>query len=193
MIDPPRRTPALPPTRGRKPADAGSCLARKELLMKHRYRWVVGTCILATVSIALPARAAESAFAYKTSYRNVTKDPDNIWTGAVLAPNPKGTVTIHEYQLQTQKGEWLISQIWNEDCSSETCPTRLVQIGLDGHRVILVDDMMHQIVPPNDPRFTGMSMTKAQAAFAQHPFLLSDDGKTLLNGDYKFQIAGGKP
>ncbi|MBN9499666.1 MAG: hypothetical protein J0H39_23180 [Alphaproteobacteria bacterium] len=145
------------------------------------------------VSVATPSVAADAAFAYKTSYRNVTKDPDNIWTGDALAPNPKGTVTIHEYQLRTSQGDWLISQIWNEDCSSGTCPTRLVQIGPDGHRAILVDDMMHQIVPLNDPRYAGAPATKAQTEFAEHPFLLSDDGKTLLNGDYKFQLAGGRP
>jgi hypothetical protein len=160
--------------------------------MKLRHLWTLGACILAIASSGAPSLAGQAAFAYKASYWNVTKDPDNIWTGAALALNPKGTVTIHEYQLQTAQGEWLISQIWNEDCSSGTCPTRLVQVGPGGHRVIRVDDMMHQIVPPDDSRFAGTLTTKAQAEFAQHPFALSDDGKTLLNGDYKFDIAGGK-
>lgn len=158
-----------------------------------RYLWTFGACILAIAASPVAAVAAETAFVYKTSYRNVAKDPDNIWTGDALAPNPKGTVSIHEYQLHTTHGDWLISQIWNEDCSSGTCPTRLIQIGSDGRRVIVVDDMMHQIVPPNDPRFSGSSATKMQTEFAQHPFLLSDDGKTLLNGDYKFELAGAKP
>ncbi len=153
----------------------------------------LGACILAITASPVVAVAAETAFVYKTSYRNVAKDPDNIWIGDALAPNPKGTVSIHEYQLHTARGDWLISQIWNEDCSSGTCPTRLVEIRPDGHRVILVDDMMHQIVPPNDPRYAGTSATKAQTEFAQHPFLLSDDGETLLNGDYKFEIAGTNP
>jgi hypothetical protein len=153
----------------------------------------LGACILAIGASPVVAVAAETAFVYKTSYRNVAKDPDNIWIGDALAPNPKGTVSIHEYQLHAARGDWLISQIWNEDCSSGTCPTRLVRIGSDGRRVILVDDMMHQIVPPNDPRFSDSSATKAQTEFAQHPFLLSDNGKTLLNGDYKFEIAGTNP
>jgi hypothetical protein len=161
--------------------------------MKPRLLLTTGAGVFAIVLLATPSIAADAAFAYKTSYRDVTKDPDNVWTGDALAPNPKGTVTIHEYELRTGQADWLISQIWNEDCSSGTCPTRLVEIRPDGHRVTLVDDMMHQIVPPNDPRYAGTLATKAQTEFAQHPFLLSDDGKTLLNGDYKFQISGGRP
>jgi hypothetical protein len=50
--------------------------------------------------------------------------------------------------------------------------------------------MMHQIVPPDDPRFATVAANKAQAEFARHPFVLSEEGKTLLNGDYKFPIEG---
>lgn len=153
---------------------------------------VLVLCALAPLVSASPAAAAETAFAYKTSYRNVATDPDHIWTGAALAPTNAGTVTIHEYALKSGGRDLLISQIWNDDCSSATCPTRLVQITAEGHRVILVDDMMHQIVPPDDPRFAGMAATKAQAEFAQHPFALSADGNTLRNGDYRFTIDGGK-
>ncbi len=140
--------------------------------------------------LASPSLAADSAFSYKTSYRNVTSDPDKVWTGDALAPNPKGTVTIHEYQLRTPGGEWLISQIWNEDCSSGTCPTRLVRIAPSGERRVVVDDMMHQVVPPDDPRFAGMASNKTAAEFARRPFALSGNGKTLVNGDYKFQVDG---
>jgi hypothetical protein len=38
-----------------------------------------------------------------------------------------------------------------------------------------------------------MATSGDQAAFAAHPFALADDGKTLVNGDYKFQIEGSKP
>jgi hypothetical protein len=143
--------------------------------------------------IASPCLAADSAFSYKTSYRNVTSDPDKVWTGDALAPNPKGTVTIHEYQLRTPEGEWLISQIWNDDCSSGICPTRLLRITPSGERHVVVDDMMHQVVPPDDPRFADMASTKKLEEFARRPFALSDNGKTLINGDYKFQADGGKP
>ncbi len=136
------------------------------------------------------AAAAESSFAYKTSYRSVAKDPDGIWTGDDLAIGPKGTVTIHEYELSSPQGALLVSQIWNEDCSSGACPTKLVRLGADGRRTVLVKDMMHQIVPPDDPRFADMIANKAVARFAQHPFMLSEDGKTLINGDYKFAIGG---
>lgn len=142
--------------------------------------------------LASPSLAADNVFSYKTSYRNVTSDPDKVWTGEALAPNPKGTVTIHEYQLHTPEGEWLISQIWNEDCSSGTCPTRLVQIEPDGKRRVVVDDMMHQIIPPDDPRFAAMASNKRQEEFARRPFTLSDNGRTLFNGDFKFQVDGSK-
>ncbi|MBD3849131.1 hypothetical protein IED13_25815 [Bosea sp. SSUT16] len=151
--------------------------------------------ILATPALAFfasPSLAADNAFSYKTSYRNVTSDPDKIWTGDTLAPNPKGTVTIHEYQLRTPDGEWLISQIWNDDCSSGTCPTRLVRIAASGERRVVVDDMMHQIVPPDDPRFADLSSNKKTEEFARRPFALSDNGKTLVNGDFKFGVDGDK-
>lgn len=141
--------------------------------------------------LAGPSHAAQS-FSYKTSYRNVAKDPDHVWSDSELSPLSSGVVTIHEYQLRTPQGDLLISQIWNNDCSAATCPTRLVKIDADGRRTVLVDDMMRQIVPPDDPRFSSLSKSKEQAAFAQHPFSLTDDGKTLVNGDYKFAIEGSK-
>jgi hypothetical protein len=149
--------------------------------------------LAASLVLAGSSYAADVSFSYKTSYRNVTKDPDSIWSGLALSPTSNGTVTIHEYQLKTPQGDWLISQIWNEDCSSATCPTRLVQIARDGRRIVLVDDMMYQIIPPDDPRFSTTPKSKEQATFAQHPFSLSADGKTLINGDFTFAIGGGKP
>ncbi|MDF2119213.1 hypothetical protein PY365_26960 [Roseiarcaceae bacterium H3SJ34-1] len=160
--------------------------------MQCRRLHVLTACFIA-LAYAAPARATEAAFAYKTSYRNVAEDPDHVWTGTALAPTPKGTVTIHEYQLRTANDDWLISQIWNEDCSPGTCPTRLIRIGKDGHSSVAIDDMMHQVVPPDDPRFATTPMTDAQKTFARRPFVLSEDGKTLVNGDYKFEIAGAKP
>ncbi|CAH1662934.1 hypothetical protein [Shinella sp.] len=152
-------------------------------------------CLLAAAGLlaAGAAAAAEVAFTYKTSYRNVSQDPDKIWTGDALAAGSSGTVTIHEYELRTPRGDYLISQIWNDDCASATCPTRLVRVAPHQPPAILVDDMMHQIVPPDDPRFAGLSNSGPQAAFAEHPFLLSDDGKTLVNGDFKFEIGSVKP
>jgi hypothetical protein len=79
------------------------------------------------------------------------------------------------------------------DCSSGTGPTRLVRVGADGRRTVLVTDLMHQIVPPDDPRYADLAANKTLTQFAQHPFALSDDSMTLVNGDYKFPIAGAKP
>ena len=141
--------------------------------------------------LADPSHAAQS-FSYKTSYRNVAKDPDHVWSDNELSPLRNGVVTIHEYQLMTPRSDFLISQIWNSDCAAATCPTRLVKIDADGRRTVLVDDMMHQIIPPDDPRFSNLSKSKDQAAFAQRPFSLTDDGKFLVNGDYKFAIEGNK-
>lgn len=160
--------------------------------MRATASWL--SCLgLAGLILASPSSAAEMSFAYKNSYRNVAKDPDGIWTGNDLAIGPKGTVTIHEFVLRTPKGELIVSQIWNEDCSSGTCPTRLVRVDSDGRRTVLVADLMHQIVPPDDPRFADLAANKTLTQFAQHPFALSEDGMTLVNGDYKFAITGAKP
>lgn len=161
------------------------------LISPRQFRPVLA--LAAALVLIGPADATESAFTYKTTYRNVTKDPDNIWSGAALAPTSEGTVTIHEYQLRTAHGEWLISQIWNQDCSPATCPTRLVAIGADRRRTVLVDDMMHQVVPPDDPSLSETLKSKQQREFAQRPFVLSADGKTLINGDFRFDIAGATP
>lgn len=157
---------------------------------KHSRRW---TSILAIAGALASVGGAEAAepFSFAASYHDVVKDPDNIWSGKDLSPSPNGVVTIYEYRLTTPQGEFLISQIWNADCAVATCPTRLLEISRDGRRTLLVDDMMRQIIPPDDPRFAGTSVSKDQAVFAQHPFALSDDGKTLLNDDFKFAINGG--
>lgn len=153
---------------------------------------LLGTFALLGVcnAIANPSRAAEASFSYKASYRNVATDPDGIWTGDALSGGP---VTIHEYQLHTASGEFLISQIWNDDCAAATCPTRLLRIAPGGRRAVLIDDMMRQVIPPNDPRFAGLPANGPQVEFARNPFRLSDDGKTLLNGDFRFELGEGKP
>jgi hypothetical protein len=143
--------------------------------------------------IAAEASAVEIPFHYKTSYRNVTADPDRIWTGDAFAPGPSGTVTIHEYELRTSHADLLISQIWNGDCSSSTCPTRLVRLAPHKPPTVLVDDMMHQVVPPDDPRFATLAANRTSAAFARHPFLLGSDGETLVNGDFTFRIGETRP
>lgn len=137
-----------------------------------------------------PAAAADASFAFKTAYRNVTADPEGIWSGDALSG---GNVSIFEYELRTGAGDLLISQIWNEECASSTCPTRLVRRGAGGANTVLVDDMMRQVIPPNDPRFANLPKTGPQAEFAESPFRLSADGKTLLNGDFKFQLDGARP
>lgn len=153
---------------------------------------LLAAALLLAAAATSPSAAADTAFAYKTTYRNVKHDPDKVWAEDALAGGPGGA-TIHEYELRSAKGDLLVSQIWNDDCSSSTCPTRLVRIGQGAHRTVLVDDMMHQVIPPNDPRFAGLSKAGAQAAFAEHPFVLSADGKTLINGDFKFEVGAGKP
>ncbi len=150
-----------------------------------------GIVALAAASIAIAnlSDAAEANFTYKVSYRNVAADPEGIWTGEALSGGP---VTIHEYQLRTMGREFLISQIWNDDCAPAICPTRLLRLEPGGGRVVLVDDMMRQIIPPNDPRLAGLPVNGPQAEFARNPFRLSDDGKTLLNGDFRFDVDEAK-
>lgn len=151
-----------------------------------RIRTAIWTTVaLMAAALASPAAAADAGFVYKTTYRHAKADPDGIWSSDALGG---GTATIHEYELRSPQGDFLVSQIWNDDCSSSTCPTRLVRVGPGTRRAVLVDDMMHQIIPPNDPRFAGLSKSGPQAAYAQHPFRLSADGKTLRNGDLAFDV-----
>lgn len=160
---------------------------------RRRIRGVIRIVTIGAVLGIVHGAAAAQTFTFKTSYRDVKKDPEAIWVGKDLDPPPKGVVTIYEYRLATPQGEWLISQIWNADCAAAICPTRLMQIAPGGQRTILVDDMMHQVIPPDDPGFSALATSRGQAAFAEHPFDLADDGKTLVNGDYKFQIGRSKP
>lgn len=143
-------------------------------------------CLLVGAS----AMAADADFTFKAAYRDVSADPDGIWTGDALSG---GKVSIFAYELRTGAGDLMISQIWNDECASSTCPTRLVRRGFGGVNTVLVDDMMQQVIPPNDPRFANLSKTGPQAEFAKHPFRLSEDGRTLLNGDFKFVLDGAKP
>lgn len=149
--------------------------------------------IVVAVAEMSPAFPAGAAFSYKASYRDVTRDPEGIWTGDALAAGSSGTVTIHEYELRGNQGDLIVSQIWNDDCSSSACPTRLVRVVPNKPVQILVDDMMHQVIPPGDPRFATLSNGAAQAAFARTPFVLGEDGKTLVNGDFKFPLSGLQP
>ena len=146
----------------------------------------VVTLALAAAS-ATTARAAGGEFVFKVARRNVAADPDGIWDARAFAA---GRASLYEYELSAPGGDLVVSQIWNGDCATTTCPTRLVRIEPDGHHVLLIDDMMRQVIPPNAPRFNGFPINGPQAAFAQHPFRLSADGATLINGDFRFSIRG---
>lgn len=145
---------------------------------------------IACLLCAGSADAAETNFAFKSARRDVTTDPDGIWSGDAFAG---GKASIFSYEMRTDTGSLVVSQIWNEDCSSSVCPTKLVRLESDGRRIVLVDDMMHQVVPPNDPRFAGLPKSAQQAEFERHPFRISEDGKKLLSGDFSFDIDESKP
>jgi len=139
--------------------------------------------------IAGSAEAAEANFTFKSARRDVTTDPDGIWTGDAFT----GKASVFNYEMRLGTSSLVVSQIWNEDCSSSVCPTRLVRFEPGGRRIVLVDDMMHQVVPPNDPRFAGLPKSAQQAEYERHPFRLSEDGRKLLNGDFGFDIDENKP
>jgi len=138
-------------------------------------------------ALATTARAADGEFTFKVARRDVAADPDGIWKAGAFSA---GKASLYEYELSTPGGDLLVSQIWNGACTAATCPTRLVRIEPDGHFALLIDDMMRQVIPPDDPRFSGLPINGPQAAFAQHPFRLSADGATLINGDFRFSIRG---
>ncbi|MGN6097932.1 MAG: hypothetical protein ACTHP8_17070 [Bosea sp. (in: a-proteobacteria)] len=136
------------------------------------------------------AAAAEVNFTFKSARRDVMTDPDGIWSGDAFAG---GKASIFTYEIRSGTSSLIVSQIWNEDCSSSVCPTMLVRLEPGGRRIVLVDDMMHQVLPPNDPRFAGLPQSAEQAQYEHHPFRLSGDGKKLLNGDFSFDIGQSKP
>ncbi len=126
--------------------------------MISRFGGFVALSVVAVgaASAGFDAAAAAQAFSFKNSYHDMKRDPDAIWAAKDLSPLKNG-VTIYEYRLTTLSGDWLISQIWNADCDAATCPTRLIKIAPDGRRIIAADEMMHQIIPPDDPKFSGLS------------------------------------
>jgi hypothetical protein len=148
----------------------------------------LGAVILALAGAASTALAGGTDFDFKVARRDVAADPDGIWKASEFSG---GRASLYEYELPAPGGALLVSQIWNGDCTAAACPTRLVRLEPGGRRILLVDDTMRQVIPPNDPRFNDLSRTTMQAAFAQHPFRLSADGATLINGDFRFSIHGG--
>jgi len=166
-----------------------SPLHQKGIAMTAHLRSGIALSI-ACLLTANSAEAAEANFSFKSARRDVTTDPDGIWTGDAFAG---GKVSIFIYEIQSGASSLLVSQIWNEDCSSSTCPTRLVRLAPGGPCIVLVDDMMHQVVPPNDARSAGLPKSAEQAEYARHPFRLSEDGKKLRNGDFSFDIDESKP
>jgi hypothetical protein len=157
--------------------------------MAHHQRSGIALSIVSLL-IAATADAAEANFAFSSARRDVTADPDGIWTGDAFVG---GKASIFNYEMRSGAGSLVVSQIWNEDCSSSVCPTRLVRLLSNGRHIVLVDDMMHQVVPPNDPRFAGLPKSAEQAEYERNPFRLSEDGKRLLNDDFSFDIDESKP
>ena len=148
---------------------------------------LAATLIFASLASSMPTRAAD--FTFRVAYRDVTADPDGIWDASAFSA---GKASLYEYALRSVSGGLLVSQIWNGDCAAATCPTRLVRLESGGRRTLLINDKMRQIIPPNDPRFEGLPKNGPQAAFAERPFRLSADGKTLINGDLRFSVRAGK-
>ena len=148
---------------------------------------VIVALFVGAAGVAL-AGGTEADFSFKIARRDVAVDPDGIWKASDFSG---GRASLYEYELSAPDGVLLVSQIWNGDCAAATCPTRLVRLEPGGRRVLLVDDMMRQVIPPNDPRFSSLTKTATHAAFAQHPFRLSADRATLINGDFRFSIQRG--
>ena len=146
------------------------------------------TLAIVCAALAPGVRAADGEFSFKVVHPDVAADPDGIWDARAFAA---GRASLYEYQLVAPAGDLVVSQIWNGDCAAAVCPTRLVRLEPGGRHALLVDDMMRQVIPPNNPRFGGLFKSGPQAAFAQHPFRLSADGATLINGDFRFSIHGG--
>jgi hypothetical protein len=148
------------------------------------------TAAVAGVFLTTPATAASNSldFTFSKAIQNANSDPDKIWSGDDFTPSPNGSVSIYEYALDTPDGRWVASQIWNENCASSTCPTRLVFIDKSGAKILRLEGDMQQIIPPG----SDIAKLPQTAAFAAHPFKLSKDLSTLYSGDVQFRIPGRK-
>lgn len=138
---------------------------------------------------AISALATEAVFTFKAAQRNIRSDATGIWTGAALEGE---NISIFEYQLRDAGGDFLVSQIWNDQCSPSTCPTKLVRVHSDGRRTVLIEDMMRQIIPPQNNIAGTVTGRAASQDYAHHPFRLSADGKRLINGEFSFDFGGGR-
>jgi len=130
-------------------------------------------------------------FVYLRTRAKVTADPDKIWETDELEPWPgKETVTIQEYAAENAQGRWIISQVWGGGCSTDLCPTRLVLDTANGEPHVKLTDMLHQVIPPElaERLFTAQTRQNLSPAYLRHPFALSADGKTLINGNLSFKI-----
>ena len=153
----------------------------------RRIDFCTAALILVSLASSAPARAAD--FTFKIAYRDVAADPDGIWDASAFSA---GKASLYEYELHAARGDLLVSQIWNRDCAAATCRTRLVRLEPGGRHAVLVDDMMRQVIPPNDPRYAALTENGPQGAFARRPFRLSADGASLINGDLRFSIRARK-
>lgn len=141
---------------------------------------------LAGLLFAGPAAAASNALPF--SFSQVTKDaksdPNGIWSSDDFTPPPGGSVSIYTYSLNAPDGRWIASQIWNENCGSSTCPTRLVFIDKNGVRTLRLEADMQQVIPPG----SALADLPQTAEFAKHPFKLAGDAHALIAGDNQFKI-----
>ncbi len=98
------------------------------------------------------------------------------------------TVTIQEYAAENSQGRWIISQLWDAGCSTDLCPTRLVLKPPNGERKLKLTDMLYQVAPLNDKQFLAEQTKTVAGSYLNTPFVLSSDGKTIMNGNFSFKI-----
>lgn len=148
------------------------------------------TAAVAGLLLTTSATAGSSSldFTFSKVVQNTKTDPSHIWSIDDFTPPPGGAVSIYEYALDTPDGRWIASQIWNENCASSTCPTRLVFVDKSGTRTLRLEGDMQQIIPPGSE----IAKLPQTSAFAAHPFKLSNDLNTLYSGDAQFRIPGRK-
>jgi hypothetical protein len=113
------------------------------------------------------------------------KSPSGAWQTDELRQNNK-PAKVFEYRLSKGPDTYIVSQVWNDECTSRTCPTKLLLRNKMGNISVLLNEEMQQIISPNDLRFKGDK--NLDKSFVEAPFSLSQDNKTLRAGPESFDF-----
>ncbi len=138
---------------------------------------------LIVAALTLPGTAQGTlAFTYVTGTKAI--DPTALWSQQDLSSaDPSHKPRIYQYELIDGPTKYVVSQVWNDNCAAQTCPTKLARIDPNGTPKVLLADDIQQVIPP------GLKLPSSAAeSFAKTPFRLSPDKKTLFVGSQRIPL-----